>query len=246
MQLKSNNNLIGDLLGMAPMLIDLSKREGGLKVYQSLDEGKWIYPFIAHQGIELVDYMDEAQPFFEPDISEAFAFSHIDDLQMTQCWHHQCDMLTPEHPIKADLKIPDIDVPVYDWVFAPFGRSAPDDQKWDLKNWYLLAKQLQNSGYSVAVIGNGKLDRPYMGMSYAYVPEMSRPMVEVMNILKKARYGCVSIVTGISQLCFHLGVKNYVLSNQGGLWGQNPDGVLLQTYIPRITVDEVLTVLRKK
>lgn len=240
MQLKNSINLIGDLCGTVPVMLDLAKKHGHLQVFQTMDEGKWIYPMLP--GIELVNRINEDSPFMELDISDAFSFAERSNIHMTQAYHEQMLMPTPAEPIRPDLNLPDIDVPIYDWVFAPFGRSAPEEQKWEVGKWVELAYALHKQGKSVCILGNSKHDNKFN--AYKCVNEFDRPLPEVMNILKKSRHGCVSIVTGISQLCYALGVKNYVFCNQGNNWGRNPDAVNMETYIPRITVEEVLEVLR--
>lgn len=245
MQLKNDVNLIGDLAGTVPVMIDLAKKYGGLEVEQTLDEGKWIYDLIPKKyNIKLVDKVGEDA--LETDLSEAFLFAGDVDVHMTQAHHAILGLPTPEEPIRPELDIPDLDVPVYDYVFAPFGRSAGQDEKWPYEKWNELAWYITNLGLSVCVLGNSKYDQKNGHEIQYYVDEYDRPLVEVLNMLKKCRRGCLSIITGISHLCYATGTKNYLFSNQWGKWGVNPDAIKLETHIPRIDVDDVLCLIIEK
>lgn len=245
MQLRNDSNLVGDVLGTTPMMIDLAKANNGLEVFQTLDEGKWIYDLIPQKyNIKLIDNLDEEKGYWSPDLSEAFAFSHEINGHMTQCWHHQVELQTPLNPIRPELVIPETKMRGYDYVLAPFGRSAPDDQKWQNEKWQQLIDNLIKDGNSVCVIGNPKLD--FKDQFYNCTLVFDRTLAEIGDLLKKCNKGCISIVTGISQYCFALGTKNYVFCNQSGMWGQNPDGINIETYIPRITVEKMMDFIKTK
>ena len=234
--LHNPEGLIGDVLGTVPIMIDLAKQNGGLKV-MAHHEADWLYPLIAHHGIERIHETSVVNA--ELDIQEAFRFSQENGTYMGQSWHNQFGLPTPP-AAPPDLEIPDVEVPIYDYIFAPFSRSTPDNQKWVVGRWFQLARKLVQDGNSICVFGNSKFDSPILGM----VNEFDRPMIEVLNILKKCRKGCVSINTGISHLCYATGTKNYLLNNQGQGWSVQPDAISIETYIPRITVDEMLDFIK--
>lgn len=240
MQLVNNNNLIGDLTGTVNIMIDLAKKHGGLNVHQTLEEGRWIYDLIPDKyNIKLIQQIDcsPSANVLITDIGAAFNYSQEHGTYMSQSWHDQFGLPTPA-AAPPDLDIPDVDVPVYDYIFAPFSRSTPDNQKWHIGHWIDLEIQLKKKGYSVCFFGNSEHDQPIN--ITAVNLEYDRPMIEVLNILKKCRKGCISINTGISHLCYATNTKNYLLNNQGQGWAVQPNAISIETYIPRITVDEML------
>lgn len=240
MQLYNDINLIGDLVNTLPVMTDLSNKYEGLRVMQSLDEGKWIYPLIPKdKNISLVPEDNVCSLMM--DLVAAFKFGSENDQHMSQCHHHLFGLPTPARPIRPKLEVPDIDVPIYDYIFAPFSRSLPADQKWPIKNWIELLTDLTRVGFRVAVFGNSKYDSPLEFGSYS---EFDRPMIEVLSMIKKCRQGVISVVTGISHLAYAMNTKNYLFCNQGA-WGKNPDAICLETYIPKITSDEVLTLINE-
>lgn len=234
MQLKNENGLIGDVLGTLPLMYDVAKNFGGLSV-EIHPEAKWMYELIPENyNIKVVESLNYDNPWIELDIGMAFNYSMQTGLYMNQCWHSQIGYNTPEQTI-PELNVPDVDVPIYDFVFAPFSRSTPQEQKWQIEKWEQLSYEFEMAGYRVCVFGNSKHDKKLDNC----FNEFDRPMIEVINILKKAKKGCISINTGISHLCYVVGCKNYLLNNQGSGWAVQPHAISIETYIPEITVEEM-------
>lgn len=251
-QIINGINLIGDLVGTVPLMIDLARIHGGLEVYQTLDEGKWIYPMLEKHNIQLVNNVEEGTP--ELDIERAFKFGCENELYMSSCWHEQFELPPPNPPPRPELDFEEVYVPVYDYIFAPFSRSTPEEQKWQKENWFKLGQELNLQGYSVCAFGNSKHDDMFYfeggiygaPVSQSKLPytQFDRPLTEVLNMIKKCRRGVVSINTGISHLCFATNTKNYLLNNQGRGWAVQPDAISIETYIPRITVTEMLDFIK--
>jgi ADP-heptose:LPS heptosyltransferase len=239
MQLINPEGLIGDTLSTVPVMIDLAKEFNGLDVLATNGFGHWIYDLIPSKyNIRRIEALDDSQYTMELNISDAFAFSHEDNMYMSQCYHHQVGLLTPSQPPKPELDVPESKHQSYDWILAPFGRSAPEDQKWQNEKWQQLIYKLKEKGDSVCVFGNSTYD--FKDQFYDCTLIFDRTMVEVLDILRKAKKGCISIMTGISHACFAMDTPNYILCNQWGNWGRIPTGKFLETYIPEITVDDVL------
>ena len=93
------------------------------------------------------------------------------------------------------------------------------------------------------IIGHARDPRNYiMGNN---VSEMyNEPLVKVVNLLKSAKRGLISVVSGPSHLSFHLGVKNYLLSNQNMKWGNNPEAIRIEDHIPDLKAERVMELLR--
>jgi len=237
MQIKNSIGLIGDAVNTYGIMRDLSQANGGLEVAIH-PEAKWFFDLLPPElNIKVVDWVGNDAK--ELDLVGAFNFSHTSDLHMSQCYHYQFGLATPTAPIRPVLNVPDLDVPVYDYLLSPFSRSLPIEQKWDMPNWEQLANRLKEQGYEVAVLGNSQYDQKFKNITN----EQDRPIAEVLNMIKKCRKGLISVVTGTSHLAYAMGTKNYLLNNQGGKWGVNPDAVSIETYIPNISVDEVITLI---
>ena len=239
MDLINAEGLIGDSLSTIPVMIDLAKAHGGLRV-SIHHEAAWLYDLIPKKYNITVVPEDELNPCLRMDIGAAFQYAQEHKTYMSASWHNQFGLPTPTPAPRPELELPDVDVPIYDYIFAPFSRSTPENQKWQLEKWQDLSHLLDMDGYRVCVFGNSNHDQKLDNC----FNEFDRPMVEVLNMLKKCRKGCISINTGISHLCFAMGTKNYLLNNQGTGWSVHPEAISIETYIPRITDDEMLDLIK--
>ncbi|MCW3111390.1 MAG: hypothetical protein JWQ09_5896 [Segetibacter sp.] len=238
MQLINDVELIGDLLNTIPVMIELSIINNGLEVKHIGEKSKWIYPLIPKKyNINLVDIVDNNA--IKIDMLTAFDSSQILNSHMSISYHAQFGLPVPTNPIKPELEFEVLPVPVYDYILCPHSRSLTDKEKWDAEKWIELAQELEEKGYSVCFFGSSLYDKEFIGFNNEY----DRPMVEVLNMIKACNEGIISVVTGISHLCYAVGAKNYVMCNQLNKWGLNPSAVHIKKYIPELTVDEVLEVL---
>lgn len=231
MIVKNPIGLIGDVLGTFPILQELNRRHENFSVVVD-DEIKWVYDLVPE-----IHLCDCKQAEKELNLSQAFHISQFHGCYMTAAHYPILGMPMPAEPSRAELTVKEVDVPIYDFVFAPFGRSAPSNQKWSMDQWYELSKLLE--GHKIAIVGSSKHDQ-YEMFYGDFTHEYDCDAHRLANILLKAKHGCISIVTGISHLCYHLGVKNYLLTNQGDSgWGINPDSVKITNLIPTLTAREV-------
>ena len=237
MIVKNPIGLIGDTLGTFPVLQQLNKDHEHFSVIV-LEEVKWLYELVPELKLCECSRHDK-----ELNISGAFTLSHQHNLFMSQAHYPFMGYPIPPEPVKAELTIIDVDVPVYDYVIAPYGRSAPNEQKWSMDKWIELINSMPE--YSFAILGNSKYD------DFAYpIPEnvsllFDLSAMELCNVLQKANYGCISIVTGISHFCYHLNVTNYLIANQGMTWGLQPDAIIIDDHIPTLPVQKVYDVLKE-
>ena len=220
--------LIGDVLGTFPVLQQLNKDNPDLKVIPH-PEVKWVYDLVP--DLELC----EPQEFDnELNLSGAFTVSHQHGVYMSQAHYPFMGYPIPNLPCKAELSLKQVDVNIYDYIIAPFGRSAPNEQKWPVENWLKLIELMPDKQF--AIFGTSKHDLEFPD----YLPNVTnifdRDIHEICNLMIYANHGVISIVTGISHLCYHLGVKNYLLTNQIGMtWGMNPEAVIISNHIPSLT-----------
>lgn len=236
MQIISEINLIGDAVNQYGILRDLSIKHDGIELLTANSE--WFYELLpkdlnikfiksAGMGAQVIDML------------KAYDLSRECNLHMSQAYHAQFGLPVPCNPIKPELVFEQLHVPVYDYILAPHSRSLPPKEKWDAEKWIELAQELEEQGNSVCFFGNSLFDKEFIGFNNEY----DRPMVEVLNMIKACNEGVISVVTGISHLCYAVGAKNYVMCNQLNKWGLNPDCIHIKKYIPELTVDEVLEVL---
>jgi len=239
MIVKNPIGLIGDTLGTFPVLQQLNKDHEHFSVIV-LEEVKWLYELVPELKLCECSRHDK-----ELNISGAFTLSHQHNLFMSQAHYPFMGYPIPSEPVKAELMIIDVEVPIYDYIIAPYGRSAPNEQKWSMDKWIELIDSMPECSF--AILGNSKYD------DFAYpIPEnvslfFDRSMNDVGYTLQRAKYGCISIVTGISHFCYHLGVKNYLLTNQTGMtWGENPDCIAIRDHIPTLEPKTVYDLLSQE
>jgi ADP-heptose:LPS heptosyltransferase len=237
-----SDGLIGDFLGVVPVMIELAKQdELHIKIHH---EAEPIFRLISKKyNIKL----QEKEPSFydrviELDISKAFTLSHENNYHMSQSHFAYLGLPVPENAVKAELEFEVTDVPVYDFVLAPFSRSLPPQERWSREQWQRLTDLLP--GCSFCVIGHERDQRNFI--KGENVTQMySESLVKVMTVLKNAGRGLISVVSGPSHMAFHLGVKNYLISNQNMTWGNNPYAVRIGDHIPELTAERVIDILNE-
>jgi hypothetical protein len=241
MILKHDIGLIGDCVATFPIMIDIAKQQGSLGVV--MPEGKAIN--------ELFDLLPKehnlyrAQPdsdiTLHLDLHEAFKYGDKYKLNMGQCYHHQVGLSTPKTCQKVTFNFNPVPWYVPFYVLAPFSRSLPEDQKWQREKWQQLVDKMDHVDF--VLLGDSRYDDPKFVEGPHVYSVFDTSMHNVLGILSTS-LGVISVVTGISHLAFHANVKNYLFVNQGA-WGKNPDGIYMDKYIPSITVDEVINILKK-
>lgn len=233
------DGLIGDFLGVIPVMMELSKHDE-LQV-NIHPEAEPIFKLISKKyNIKMQQDSMQYNRIYELDISKAFDLASLHNYYMSQSHFAYLGLPVPAAPPKAELEFEETEVPVYDYIVAPFSRSLPPDQRWPKDQWQELVTQL--SDYSLCVIGHERDEKNFVtgtNISYMY----NEPIVEVIKVLKKAKKGLISVVSGPSHLAFHLGVKNYLLTNQSMTWGNNPEAVMVYGYIPELKPVKVIEVL---
>ena len=238
--LKYNHGLIGDFLGILPVMVALAKQD---ELHVNIHpEAEHIFDLVPSKyNIKLQD-KDEAlyDRVLELDVNKAFNISHQKNYYMSQAHFAYLGLPVPEQPSKAELEFEPAEVPQCDFVLAPFSRSLPPQERWPKERWQQLTSLLPDKSF--CVIGHDRDERDYV--TGANVLQMyNYPVVTVINLLKKARKGLISVVSGPSHLAFHLGVKNYLLTNQNMTWGNNPDAVKITDPIPELRPEKVAQLL---
>lgn len=254
MFLKTSIGLLGDAIGTIPVIIALSKTHDG-KTYLLLNtdavNAREIYNFIPkkydieiHNQIGFIyDPYNEGIMPKEFNLSRAFDIAVAKNLHMIQAHFSYFGLGVPSEIVKPELEFPDLDVPQYDYILAPFSRSLPDVQKWPQDNWNKLVDMMPDKTF--VVFGNEKYDKLDYVFSKPNVTHMySKPLNEVMNVIKRVRYGVLSVVTGISHFCYPLDVPNVLFINQNMAWGKNPKAIYLEKPIHSYTAQEVSAYLK--
>jgi len=231
------NNLIGDFLGTIPAMIEFNKQTPCEFI-------------IADSVASLFDMIPAAYkmkrvPFQLPydkaiDLHGSFAYADKHQLHMIQAFFNDLGLPVPADIPRPQLFVPSMPVPEYDYILAPFSRSLPPEQKWPRERWQNLVDRMPNKTF--CLFGASKFDDAEFVTGTNVNFCFDKPFEEVANVMKACRHGVISVVTGISHLCYALNVKNYLFFNQG-MWGKNPEAVCMTKNIHDIGVDEVLNVL---
>ena len=245
MILYSEIGLIGDTLGYFPAMIELSNTVDMLyvvphpEIYELFDMIPKKYDISRHIP---ENYQDENTK--KLDLQLAFSLAIQNNLHMIQSHYYFVGLPIPSNIPKPELDVPDIKVPVYDYIISPFSRSLPNEQLWQKEKWLELVNKLSNKSF--AIFGNSKYDDVKYLEAPNVIVEFGRPFVEVANIMKKAKHGLLSVVTGTSHLAYALDVKNYLLENQSQSmkWGINPSSLRITQQVDTISVDSVIDLLK--
>lgn len=237
-----SDGLIGDFLGAIPTIIEFAKQdELHLKINPEADP---LFKMIPKKyRIKLQEKEDALyDKVVELNISKAFTIANENNYYMSQSHFAYLGLPVPAIPIKAELEFESADLPVYDFILAPFSRSLPPTERWPREQWQRLADFLHTSSF--CIIGHERDEKNFV--TGKNVTQMyNENLVKVMTVLKNARRGLISVVSGPSHLAFHLGVKNYLLTNQNMTWGNNPEAVWICDYIPELKAERVVVELKK-
>lgn len=251
MILNTDIGLLGDAIGTIPSIIALSKYCDDMTLLLSGNAhfAKQIYDMIPRSyGIDIklkeqfiMAGMHKSLSF---DLGQAFQIAVARDLHMTQAHFDFFNLKTPPMAIKPELEFVFVDeMPVYDYVLAPFSRSLPEDQKWPQDNWNKLVDRMPDKKF--VVFGNDSYDKRDFIFEKSNVVHMySRPLNEVMSVMKKSRHGLLSVVTGISHFAYPLDVKSFLFNNQNMRWGTNPNATILKNSIHSYTPEQIEQIIR--
>ncbi len=238
--LTCHDGLIGDFLGILPVVIELSKHENlHVNIHP---EAESIFQLVPKKySIELQKQeSDLYSKTVELNVSIAFNISNEHNYYMSQAHFAYLGLPVPDKPPKAELEFEVTNEPAYDYIIAPFSRSLPPDQRWPKEEWQRLVDLMFDNTF--CVIGHDRDERNFVQGSNV-VQMYNEPIVKVINILKQSRKGLISVVSGPSHLSFHLGVKNYLLTNQNMTWGNNPEAVKIYDYIPELKAERLIEIL---
>lgn len=237
--LHCKDGLIGDFLGFIPVITELAKQdELHLAIHP---ESAPLFSLIPKKFNISQQQSVHYDKILKLDAYEACKISRIHNYYMSQAHFAYLGMPVPKVPPKAELEYETLDVEPFDYILAPFSRSLPNEQQWPKEQWQKLVDQMPQ--YSFCVIGHAR-DDPHFITGNNVTAMFNKPIVNVINILRKARRGLISIVSGPSHLAFHLGVKNYLLTNQQMTWGNNPDALQVRDYLPALTTEKLTNILQ--
>jgi len=238
---RNDNDLIGDFIGTIPAMQELAKGA----------------PMEVHCGVSMFELLSMAglKPHAEwrrhqwtPDergdlafdLHAAFKLAAKDNLHMTQANFHAVGLPIPPKPVRPSFVVRRIAQPYFDYILSPFSRSLPENERWPKEYWRQLVDLMPSRQF--AVIGGDNDDHDYI--PNATTSLFGHHFTCVSNLLKEARYGLISVVTGTSHLAHALGVRNFLFCNQGP-WGKNPDAIVFEGNIPSITPEQVVQKLRQ-
>lgn len=233
------DGLIGDFSGIIPVMIHLAKEE---ELHVCINpEAAHLFRLIPKKyNIKLQNDSVTYERIIELDIHKAFEISEMHNYYMSQAHFAYLNLPVPKMPPKAEFEFELSDEPEYDFIIAPFSRSLPAEQCWPKMCWQQLVELMPGSSF--CIIGHARDEKNLANGSNVF--EMyDKPIVNIMNVLKKASKGLISVVSGPSHLAFHLGIKNYLLTNQPSAWGNNPEAVKISDHIPELKAEKLVEVL---
>lgn len=244
--LNNPDGLIGDFLGTIPVMQYMSSSYNALHVIIHPEAEKIFrlipskYNIIRTYHREHPDHLYDEE--LSLDISKAFSVASQKNLYMSQTHFDVLGYYVPQVAPKADLEIVPIECPEYDFLLAPFARSLPPQERWSQARWQKLVDALPHLRFGL--LGTAATDSPDYLKGYNVTAEFDHNFNYVSNLLRKSK-GVISVVTGISHLCFHLGVPNILLNNQNFTWGTNPEAINIRTPIPELMASTVVEKIKE-
>jgi hypothetical protein len=241
--LKYLHDLIGDFLGMMPLMTELSKQE---ELHVSIHpEVECLLDLVPKKyGIKLKD-RDEASydKIVEVDIFKVFKLAIERNYYMSKAALAYLNFDMSENPPKAELEFEAVETSAYDYIIAPFSRSLPPEQRWPQEQWQKLTELLPDKLF--CIIGHERDDKNFMTGKNIF-GMYNEPLIKVISVMKNARKGLISVVSGPSHIAFHISVKNYLLTNQYMAWGNNPEAVTIWNNIPHLKAEELVDILNRE
>lgn len=240
--LENTEGLIGDFLGTIPVMQALAKKTPLLVKYHP--EAAQVIGLIPKSygivWIKELPAIESDRWFKRLNIQQAFQLAWDQGLYMSQTYFPQVGLPIPYPEPAADLTFPDMEVPLADYVLAPFSRSLPDNEKWPQQEWNNLVKLLPDKKF--VVIGSSANDPNFI--TGPNVQNMyGSPLAEVCNLMLKSKGGLISVVSGPSHLAFHIGAKNILLTNQQSAWGNNPRAVQVRDTLSTLKAEKLVKIL---
>lgn len=235
MIIKTEISLLGDFLGTLPALIEKNKKEKILLIASISDSLKKLIP----KNIELIesdgfDYV----PDVTLDIHRAWRLANEKGLYMSQCYFDQLDLQIPIIKEKVLLDYDKKMTQVVDYIISPFSRSLPESQKVSSKVFQDAVDD--NPDILFALIGVEGMDDSNFINGKNVIKFFNKDLHYICNLMQNSTKGLISVVTGTSHLAFHLSVFNILFSNQGATWGNNPEALIIGSYIPQTTYEKNL------
>ena len=244
--LNNGEGLVGDFLGTIPAMQQLARDNMGIHVIIHPEAEKIFKLIPAHYNIVRAFHREYPEDYYTKslslDISKAFSIADQKKLYMSQTHYEVLGLPIPHVPPRAELDIEEIGFPTYDVLLAPFARSLPPQEKWAREKWQQLVDRFPHIKFGL--LGTKTHDDPEFLKGYNVTAEFDHNFMYVSNLMKKCTV-VLSVVTGISHLCFHLDVPNLLINNQNFTWGTNPKANNIRTPIPTLKVDEVVDNLKK-
>lgn len=235
--LKYADGLIGDFLGVIPVMIELSRQD---ELHVSIHtEAKHLFELLPKKyGIKLQEKeTDLYNRVLELDTSRAFTLSHERNYYMSQSYFACLNLNVPAEPPKAELEFEQAAMPYFDYIIAPFSRSLPPQQRWPQEQWQRLTDLMPE--HLFCIIGHHSDPKDFItGNNVTAIYGRSIP--EVISLFKNVKRGLISVVSGPSHLAFHLNTRNYLLTNQNMTWGNNPDALAIRDYIPDLKAEQLI------
>lgn len=218
------NSLIGDFLGTIPAMQAMNATYIISPVVKELASMAQI-KFHTHDG------------FYDKmfDLHKTFTYAAANNLHMIQAFFWDMGLNVPSCIPKPKLHIVPEKTPKVAYVLSPFSRSLPEHERWQKEKWQALVESMPETSF--ALIGSWEDDHNFINAPNC-IKIFGMRLNYVSNLLCNAK-ALISVVTGTSHLAYALGVKNYLFFNQG-MWGKNPDAVLLNDPIPDIPVQKVI------
>lgn len=230
---KNTPSLIGDFLGVAPALIELSKNYNVfVDAKEEIDSLINLLPIKRFQNQEI-------HKTVTVDIDAAFKKASHRNWYMTQAFMDNLGLPVPNFPPKVVLGFDKEEVEAYDYLLSPFSRCLPESDKLPASVWQDFVNKFPAK---FALLGNSKYDDT--NFIKGVTPVFDLPFSKICNLYGKCK-AVISVVTGTSHLAFHLGTKNILMVNQNMTWGTNPEALCIRKRISTIKAEDIIICLYK-
>lgn len=214
-QIINDRERIGDFLATIPAMMKLSENHDVfLTVHPGLQELAQLLPYQIKLGT-----IENPERTYIIDINAAYATGWEAGLHMTQAYYPQFELPIPESPQRPLLIVPNEDVPIYDFVIAPYAMSLPWGQLWTIEKWNQLIEYYPDKKFALLAGPNDSRFFNHTNLTQYH----GESWIKVANLISKAKT-VITVVTGLSHLAHALDARHVLFINQPE-WAQNQNAI---------------------
>lgn len=241
-------NNLGEFLGTIPIMVEMTRQTACefiihptmREVFELIPKKYNVREYRGDRFVKADEELDLIR------IYNKCKLAYEKNYHITQAFFEFFGLDTPTSAIRPQIEVERYRCYDYDFVIAPFSNRLSPQQLWDWRKWNEFCEIMEE--YEFGILGmdfkNSTAIKMPIDRKNTHIIHSS-PLAMNCNYLINSKFGCISVVNGMSSLCFALNVKNYILCNQYRNWNLNPESKRWYKDIPVTQPEEFSKWLRK-